>query len=107
HHLFKSIIFDCRKEFSNWKSVSNKQDVDIYFADPGTPSQRDLHEHSNGLRKSGLPKEMDFNSVPQSYISEVAFKRNNIPRKSFNYRTPIECFMDHVDKELKKIYCLA
>jgi len=35
-NLFKSIIFDCGKEFSNWKNVSNEQDIDIYFADPGT-----------------------------------------------------------------------
>ena len=28
-NLFKSIIFDCGKEFSNWKSVSNKQDIDL------------------------------------------------------------------------------
>src|SRR5699024_379137 len=48
-HLFKSIIFDCGKEFSNWKTISNEQDIDIYFADPGTPSQRGLNEHSNGL----------------------------------------------------------
>jgi len=96
-NLFKSIIFDCGKEFSNWKSISNEQDIDIYFADPGTPSQRGLNEHSNGLlRKSGLQKEMDFNSVSQEFISDIVFKRNNIPRKSLNYRTPIECFMDHV-----------
>jgi len=98
-HLFKSIIFDCGKEFSNWKTISNKQDIDIYFADPGTPSQRGLNEHSNGLlRKSGLPKEMDFNLVSQEQISDVALQRNNIPRKSLNYQTPIECFMNHVDK---------
>ena len=45
-HLFKSITFDCGKEFSNWKSLSNQHDVAIYFADPGTPSQRGLNEHS-------------------------------------------------------------
>ena len=56
-NLFKSITFDCGKEFSNWKSISNTNDIDIYFADPGTPSQRGLNEHSNGLlRKDGLPK---------------------------------------------------
>lgn len=98
-NLFKSIIFDCGKEFSNWKSISNKQDIDIYFADPGTPSQRGLNEHSNGLlRKSGLPKEMDFTSVSQEYISEVVLRRNNIPRKSLDYKTPIECLLEHVSQ---------
>src|SRR5699024_11457758 len=29
-HIFKSIIFDNGKEFSNWKNISNKQDIDIY-----------------------------------------------------------------------------
>lgn len=99
-NLFKSIIFDCGKEFSNWKQVSNEQDIDIYFADPGTPSQRALNENSNGLlRKTGLPKEMDFNSVTQGYISCVSSRRNNMPRKSLNYRTPLECFMEHVNKD--------
>src|SRR5690625_5291271 len=99
-NLFKSIIFDCGKEFSNWKSISNIHDIDIYFTDPGTPSQRALNENSNGLlRKSGLPKEMDFNSVTQEYITDVTSRRNNIPRKSLNYHTPIECFMANVDKD--------
>ena len=39
-HLFKSITFDCGKEFSNWKSISNAHDIDIFFADPGCPGQR-------------------------------------------------------------------
>ena len=99
-NFFKSIIFDCGKGFSNWKSISNKQDIDIYFADPGTPSQRGLNEHSNGLlRKNGLPKEMYFNPVTQAYISEVVRKRNNIPRKSLNYQTPMECFMNYVGQD--------
>lgn len=36
-HLFKSTTFDCRKEFSNWKSISTAHDIDIFFADPGCP----------------------------------------------------------------------
>ena len=38
--ILKSMTFDCGKEFSNWKALSNQHDIDIYFADPGTPSQR-------------------------------------------------------------------
>ncbi|MBU9673922.1 IS30 family transposase [Planococcus sp. CP5-4_YE] len=97
-HLFKSITFDCGKEFSNWKPLCNQHDVSIYFADPGTPSQRALNEHSNGLlRKDGLPKEMDFNRVDQPFISTVADKRNHIPRKSLDYRTPLEVFLSHLN----------
>ena len=85
-HLFKSIIFDCDKEFSNWKSIGNNHDIDIYFADLGTPSQRALIENSNGLlRKNGMPKEMDFHPVLQDYISSVALRRNYIHRKSLDY----------------------
>lgn len=105
-NLFKSITFDCGKEFSNWKSICNSHDISIYFADPGTPSQRALNEHSNGLlRKDGLFKEMDFNQVDQTFINSVADKRNNIPRKSLNYCTPLEVFRRYLNRvELSSLY---
>lgn len=93
-HRFKSITFDCGKEFSNWQAISNKHDIDIFFADPGCPGQRGLNEHSNGLlRSDGLPKKMDFTDVSQEFLDSVANKRNHIPRKSLNYRTPWEVFL--------------
>jgi len=42
---------------------------------------------------------MDFNTVSQDYISEVAFKRNNVPWKSLNYQTPIKCSMKYVSED--------
>ena len=76
-HLFKLITFDCGKEFSNWKSISNAHDIDIFFADPGCPGQRGLNEHSNGLlRRNGLPKQMDFTNISQNDLSAIADKRN-------------------------------
>lgn len=101
NHLFKSITFDCGKEFSNWKSISNSNDIDIYFADPGTPSQRALNENSNGLlRKDGLHKRMDFNEVDENFIQAITSKRNNIPRKSLNYKTPLEVFLSYVENDI-------
>ena len=96
-HLFKSITFDCGKEFSNWKSISNAHDIDSFFADPGCPGQRGLNEHSNGLlRRNGLPKQMDFTNISQNYLSAIADKRNRIPRKSLNYQIPYQVFLSYL-----------
>ena len=95
--LVKSITFDCGKEFSNWKNICNKHDISIFFADPGCPSQRGLSENSNGLlRKDGLPKQTNFRLMCEEDIVSVASYRNNIPRKSLNYKTPLEEFMNLV-----------
>ena len=97
-HFFKSITFDCGKEFSNWKALSNQHDIAIYFADPGTPSQRSSNENSNGLLgRDGPPKEIDFNQVDQTFVSSIAHKRNTIPRKSLHYLTPLEVFLSYLD----------
>ncbi|GEL67116.1 hypothetical protein MPS01_12710 [Marinilactibacillus psychrotolerans] len=91
--MFKSITLDRGKAFSNWKAISNQQDVAIYFADLGTPSQRSLNEQSNGLlRRNGLPKEIVFNQINQNVVSAVVDKHNRIPKKSLKYQTPLEVF---------------
>ena len=104
-NLFKSITIDCGKEFSNWKQIRNKNDINIYFADPGTHSQRGLNENSNGLlRKDGLSKAMDFHLVDETFIQSVASKRNHIPRKSLNYKTPLEVFLSYLaDDDLSNL----
>lgn len=99
-NFFKSITFDCGKEFFNWKKICSHHDIDIYFADSGTPSQRPLNENSNRiLRRDGLPKSMDFRETDQSFISTVSNRRNHIPRKCLNYQTPIEIFLSYVQEE--------
>ena len=88
------------KEFSNWKTLCNCHDISIFFADPGTPSQRGLNEHSNGIiRRSGLDKELDFNLVTDDHIISVAQKINHHPRKSLGYRTTLEVFMSFIEDD--------
>lgn len=80
--------------------------ISIYFADPGTLSQRGLNEHSNGLlRKDGLPKQMDFNQIDQGFLSSVASRRNHISRKSLDYQTPLEVFLSYMnDGQLSSLF---
>lgn len=61
--------------------------------------QRGLNEHSNGLlRRNGLPKQMDFTTISQNYLSAIADKRNRIPRKSLNYQSPYQVFLELLEK---------
>ena len=111
YRMFKDKTFDTHdlpmsgKEFSNWKKISNTNDISIYFADPGIPSQRGLNEHSNGLLcKDVLYKAMDFNGVSETFIQSVVSKRNHIPRKSLNYKTPLEVFLSYLaDDDLSNL----
>ncbi|HES9876875.1 TPA: IS30 family transposase, partial [Streptococcus pneumoniae] len=67
-NLFKSITFDCGKEFSKWKDISNHHDSESFFANLGCSRQRCLNEHSNRLlRCHDLPKQTDFNEVSQEF----------------------------------------
>ncbi len=107
-HFFKSLTFDCGKEFSNWKDISNANDIDIYFCDPGTPSQRPLNENSNGiLRRNGLPKEMDFNKVSETFIQSMSDERNRIPRRSLGFKTPMQVFVEEIHNNLGQAISLA
>ena len=90
--------------------MSNKileiaKNIDIFFADPGRPSQRGLNENSNGLlRRDGLPKQTDFNEMDESFIQSVASFRNHIPRKSLNYKTPVEVLVENIYGKLSNLY---
>ena len=55
---------------------------------------------NNGLlRRDGLSKKLDFRDLPDELVTQLMHRRNNIPRKSLNYRTPLEVFLSHVTEE--------
>ncbi len=39
---------------------------------------------------------MAFNEFSQEFISSDATRRNKIPRKTFNYKSPSEVFLENV-----------
>lgn len=105
-HFAKSITFDNGKEFAGWREIANKHDLHTYFAEVGAPNQRGLNENNNGiLRRDGLSKRLDFRNLPDELITQLMHRRNNIPRKSLNYHTPLEEFLSHVtDKQLSTFF---
>ncbi|MRH09987.1 IS30 family transposase, partial [Lactobacillus reuteri] len=80
--------------------IANKYDLHTYFAEVGAPNQRGLNENNNGLlRRDGLSKKLDFCYLPDELVTQLMHRRNNIPRKSLNYRTPLEVFLSRVTEE--------
>ncbi|RCG08728.1 IS30 family transposase, partial [Enterococcus faecium] len=74
-------------------------DIYLYFPHTGTPSQRPLNEYSKELlRRNSVPYKLCFTNKNQTFISSVSNQRNHIPRKSLNYRTPIEIFLSYVQE---------
>ena len=69
------------------------------------PNQRGLNENNNGLlRRDGLSKKLDFRDLPDELVTQLMHRRNNIPRKSLNYRTPLEAFLSHVTEEQLSLF---
>ena len=42
---------------------------------------------------------MNLSDLPTDYVQQVASYRNNIPRKSLNYKTPLEVSMKYITNE--------
>ncbi|MBO2705994.1 IS30 family transposase [Lactiplantibacillus plantarum] len=102
-HLFKSITFDNGKEFAGWRTIANQFDLNIYFAAVGAPNQRGLNANTNNLlRKDGLHHNLIMDQLSDEFVQAVASRRNHIPRKSLNYQTPLEAFVNQItDEQLK------
>lgn len=47
--------------------------------------------------KYGLPKQMNFNQIEESFTQSIAHFRNNILRKSLGYLTSIEVFKEYIE----------
>ncbi len=61
---------------------------------------RTLNEHTNGLlRKDGLGKNNDLSILSTDHVHQICSYRNNILRKSLNYKTPLEVFMKYITNE--------
>lgn len=77
--------------------------LNIYFVAVGTPNQRGLNENTNNLlRKDGLHHDLIMDQLSDKFVQAVASRRNHIPRKSLNYHTPLEAFVNQaIDEQLK------
>lgn len=88
--LIKTFTVDNGSEFAEFKHLEIETKSKVYFAQPSSPWQRGLNEHTNGLLRRNFPKGCNFHKIDDSLIQQVVNKLNHTPRKSLKYRTPYE-----------------
>lgn len=89
----KTITVDNGKEFSEHERLAKALDAQIFFAHPYHSWERGLNEHTNGLLRQYLPKNMRLDYLTQKQLAIYVEKINNRPRKSLGFRTPRELFL--------------
>ena len=89
-----SITFDNGREFAKHQELAKKLDTKVYFARPYKSCDRGLNEHTNGLIRQFLPKKFDFKNTTDYDIKIIQDLLNSRPRKSLNYRAPVEVILD-------------
>jgi len=89
-----TLTVDNGKEFALHQQIVAELDAQVYFAHPYRSWERGLNENMNGLIRQYFPKNYDFRLITDEDILFVENRLNNRPRKSLNFQTPDEIFLN-------------
>ena len=83
---------DNGKEFAYHNRVGTKLKAKFYFAKTYYSWLRGLNEHTYGLVRQYFPKTKRFSGITGEEVKEVEARLNKRPRKTLNFKTPLEVF---------------
>jgi IS30 family transposase len=99
--LRRSLTWDQGTEMAEHARLKVDAGVQIYFCDPHSPWQRATNENTNGLLRQYFPKGTDLSAHSAEEIAAVAAALNARPRKTLNWKTPVEA-LDALLQSAKK-----
>ena len=85
-----TVTTDNGTEFTDHKKISEKLNIQYYFAHPYASYERGSIENLNGLVRQYIPKGTDFTNISQDEIKIIEKKLNGRPRKVLGFLSPIE-----------------
>ena len=92
--LRKSITFDNGLENARHEVLQTKLGVKTFFCNPYHSWEKGSVENSIGLIRRFLPKKTDFSLIPESEIRYIENLLNERPRKSLNFNSPNQVFLN-------------
>lgn len=88
-----TITTDNGHEFAKHKYISKKLQTDYFFAHPYSAWEKGTIENTNGLLRQYIPKKSLIAQIDEQYLLHATQKLNTRPRKSLEWKTPLEVFM--------------
>lgn len=92
--LRRTLTWDRGPEMAQHRKFSVATDVAVYFCDPRSPWQRGTNENTNRLLRQYLPDGTDLSLYSQAELDEIARLLNARPRKTLEYFSPAESFLE-------------
>ena len=106
--IFKSFSTDNGSEFSDFLGIIKDSKTQIYFCHPYCSGEKGTNEKQNSMIRYFIPKKTLIENYSCEDINNIANWMNNYPRKSLNYKTPLEAVLEEFNDKsiLNKIYKL-
>lgn len=106
--IFKSITTDNGSEFSDFLEIIKNTKTQIYFCHPYCSGEKGTNERNNEIIRYFIPKSTLLENYSFEDINKITEWMNNYPRKSLNYRTPLEALLEEFNDKavINKIYKL-
>ena len=92
----KSMTYDNGVEMAQHKLFTKNTKVKVYFTHPYSPWERPTNENTNGLLRQYFPKGTDLSLISKERLQFVQDELNERPRRTLDYRTPMEVFDEMV-----------
>ena len=106
--VFKSFTTDNGSEFSDFLNIIKDTKTKIYFCHPYCSGEKGTNEKQNSMIRYFIPKRTLIENYSYEDINNIANWMNNYPRKSLNYKTPLETVLEEFNDKsvINKIYKL-